>query len=149
VSDTSERVSELYKVGREQQAKFTYFLLALTAAALAFSVQITKDASFQHQHLILAAAVALWLLSFASGVHYLRFAMSVTEANQDFLQLRVDVMSGRLPNDQRTAELHELIKTRTYKLSEKSALWHRVQLWSLYLGAIAFITWHMVRMTNA
>jgi Tfp pilus assembly protein PilN len=148
VTTTAERVSELYRVGREQQTKFTYFLLAGVAAAIAFAVQITNGEAFRWQHYILGVAVAAWLLSFLAGIKYLQSGMAVTEANQVWLQFRQEVQTGEIPNIPAATAVHDDIESRMRRLSDRSGRWGKWQVRLFYLGALAFIAWHILRMEN-
>jgi len=69
----------LRRSSSESQEKYTHFLLATTAAAIAFSVQRTGGLSLSWSQISLAGAVALWGYSFWCGckrlttVHKLAF----------------------------------------------------------------------------
>ena len=75
----------------EQQTRayerYTYFLLATAAAAIAFAVQRTDQASLQYSQLPLAGAVAFWAASFWCGIKRLNSVENVRQANMEVIKL--------------------------------------------------------------
>ena len=59
---------EMHKQHRTGQDKYIYFLLAVAASGIAFSVEKTTGLKLNWSMLPLGAAVILWAISFYFGV---------------------------------------------------------------------------------
>ena len=63
-----EALLEMIRQHRTGQDKYSYFLLAVTASAVAFAVQKTDGLGITYSLIPLGAAVLLWGLSFYFGL---------------------------------------------------------------------------------
>ena len=84
---------EIHRQHRTGQEKYTYFLLAVTASAIAFAVQKTSGLKLTWSMVPLGLAVVLWGLSFYFGCKNLLWVQTAIYANYSLLQLQKGVTS--------------------------------------------------------
>jgi hypothetical protein len=63
-----DELLEIHRQHRTGQDKYTYFLLAVTASAVAFAIQKTDDVIITYSLLPLGVAIIFWGFSFYFGV---------------------------------------------------------------------------------
>ena len=84
-------IFEMYKQHRAGQDKYTYFLLATAAAAIAFAVQKTEGLLISWWLLPVAFAILFWGVSFYYGCKHINWAQTAIQANYNLLQLNQGV----------------------------------------------------------
>jgi len=131
---------------RTAQDKYTYFLLAISASAIAFSLQITSTSLFTLSLAPLGLAILAWAGSFFSGCRHVQFVNSTIFANTEYLKIQ----SGNHPEvgthpDYINAAM-EGIKEAVSKNSNKANAYGQSQFRLLILGGILFIAWHIIEM---
>jgi hypothetical protein len=84
---SSEVQREVFRVLRESQSKYTYFLLAAAGAAIGFALTQTQGESLAYTQVPLAIAVFLWAGSFFCGCRHLAYVNSTLYANAEMLQI--------------------------------------------------------------
>lgn len=131
---------------KEANIKYTYYLLALSAAAIGFALNSTKTSTLSKEMIPLGAAIFLWLLSMYFGLRSLRYDSNHMYANITLL----DVESG---NGEHTGRHPEKIKIASdiiiasmKKFASKSIKYDKIQEWTLYLGTISYIIWRILEM---
>ena len=82
---------EIHRQHRSGQDKYTYFLLAITASVVAFSVQKTSGLKLVWPMLPLGFAVLFWGISFYFGCKSLIWVQTSIYANYSLLQLHKGV----------------------------------------------------------
>jgi len=142
----------LHQQHRIGQDKYTYYLLAVTASAIAFAVHKTDASIFTYSLVPIGIAVISWCASFYCGCKNLVWVQTSVMANYTLLQLNMGVH----PNQPNSPEYLEAAKQGV-----KSALEENVneaqnyaisQYRLLITGAVFFLIWHIVEMvirTNA
>ena len=90
---SSEAEREVFRVLRESQSKYTYFLLAAAGAAIGFALTQTQDESLACSQWPLELAVFLWGSSFFCGCRHLTYVNSTLYANVVLLKIE----SGQHP----------------------------------------------------
>lgn len=141
-----DTVRELYKAHRAAQEKYAYFLLAAAGAAIAFAVTQTQTAALAHSQIPLAFAVLCWGLSFAAGCRHLQYVLSNLYANMSFLKVRAGEMEGIGAHPAMMQAPAEGIRSAMESNSNRANTYGQWQFRLLILGALAFITWHVVEM---
>ena len=144
----SEERRLLWDKAVDQDAKFTYFLLAVAAAGIGYAVEKSDGlAQAGPWSMALAAgAVGLWGLSFASGCFK---AMAVKAV----LQLNLAVVEGR--DLKRQAEqlgfnhqaMSDAIGRHEANMTKRGAAqrrWFNAQLVTLALGTCCFVAWRVL-----
>ena len=61
---SEEKSIELHKQLRMVQDKYTYFLLAIAAAAVAYAIKLTTDSTLSFSKIPIGIAILFWGLSF-------------------------------------------------------------------------------------
>jgi len=128
-----EALRELFRIHREGQAKYRYFLLAAVGAALALAVNQTHGAGLRMSQAPLAAAVLCWGLSFYFGCRHLHFAETATSANIEMLRTHDPILGKRYED---VLDVH-------IEVAKVAARW---QFRMLILGALLYIAWHVTEM---
>ncbi len=143
---TSDNVREVFKAHREAQNKYTYFLLAAAAAAIAFAVNKTSAVALARSQAPLALAVLSWGLSFFAGTRHLAYVSSTLYANVDLLR----VESGQHPevggDPQLIAAAGQGIRSAIEWNSERANRWAHWQFRLLVAGAVLYVAWHVLEM---
>lgn len=142
----SEKELEVYRQLRTSQDKYVYFLLAAVGAAIALVVNQTQGMPLSWSLIPLVCAVLLWGLSFLFGCLHLQYVNSILYANADLLK----VEAGEHPEVGRHPEImaaaSEGIRAAIESNSRRSSRFGRWQFYSLILGAIAYLAWHILEM---
>lgn len=137
---------ELYRILREAQDKYTYFLLAGAGAAIGFAVTQTQHAPLRASQLPLGLAVACWGLSFFFGCRHLAYVNSTLFANSELLR----VQAGEHPNagthPDTIAAASAGIQTAMENNSNVANRLGRLQFSMLVFGGILFVGWHILEM---
>lgn len=142
----ADEAKDLYLQHRAGQDKYTYFLLAAAAAALAFAMQKSEGMLLAWPMIPLAFAAVCWALSFYFGCKCVTWVQTALYANIAFLQLK----SGSHPEQPK--EPNELagaiagVRKALDHNSEKVRTYANLQFRFLVLGAILFIAWHVYGM---
>ncbi len=130
----------------EAQTKYTYFLLAIAASAIALVVRRTTGSSLDWNMLLLGASVLFWAISFFAGCRSRLSYNSSVYGNMELVKLQ----SGKHPQAQNNEDLIEagvqVIRDTFKKNQSKLNFWVNIQFRLLVLGAIFFLAWHIVEM---
>ncbi len=137
---------ELQKQHQITQDKYTYFLLAITASAIAFSIQKTETLKITYSLIPLGFAVLVWGISFYFGVKSILYVQSCIYTNYGLLQLK----NGIHPKQPQNLELVEAaidgVKTAFEYNSNKVQFYSVWQIRLIILGGILFLFWHILEM---
>ncbi len=143
---TGENHREIYRALRISQDKYTYFLLAVTAAAIAFSITQTEDAVLAWIHLPLGIAVSCWASSFFFGIRNLRYVSATLYANASIFPVQQGLEPEVGQDPSRIAAASEGIRKAADFNAEEGNKSSRYQLYCLFSGALFFIVWHVLQM---
>jgi hypothetical protein len=136
---------ELYKQHRTGQDKYAYFLLAIVASAIAFTVNKTTGIKVTFTDVPLGLSVVLWGLSFHFGCKYLEWCQTSMYSNFNLLQLKKGVHPDQ-PNH--SQEVNAAIQGVTEALESNSTRAGKYSNWQFkcaIYGALMFLTWHVVK----
>ncbi|WP_371185147.1 hypothetical protein [Thalassotalea maritima] len=143
---SQEEIRQLHNQLRTSQDKYVYFLLAVTASAIAFSVQITKDSVFSLTLLPLGVAVVCWAWSFFCGCRQIQYVNSILYSNTEYLRIKNGTHPevGNSPNFIKAASegLMEAISSNQDSASSHANWQFRLAI----MGGVAFICWHLLKM---
>lgn len=128
---TAEQRLEIRKHHREMQTKFVYFLLAINAAAIGYSVTIPKEENIHWTYLLLTLSIILWGVSFFFGTLYLMFMIAHEGTNQNLLDINI-------PDMQKEKSKKDM---ETFNVWAKRFMWY--MLYAILGGFITFIIWHI------
>jgi hypothetical protein len=130
----------------ESQSKYTYFLLAAAASAIALVVKRTAGTTLNLQMIPLGLAVVCWGWSFFSGCRNRAYFNSTLYANAALLKIQ----NGNHPEVPNHLEYIEAacngVRSAAENNSSKANFWGHMQFRSLVTGAIFFLIWHVIGM---
>ena len=137
---------EIHKQHRTGQDKYTYFLLAVTASAVAFSVQKTTGLKITFSLLPLAAAVLFWGISFYFGCKNLIWVQTSIYSNYSLLQLQKGVHPEQPDHPQMLEAAKKGVRSALELNVSKAQFYDVWQFRLLITGAVSFLTWHVLEM---
>ena len=141
-----EQLIEIHRQHRTGQDKYSYFLLAVTASAVAFSVKRTDGLKITYSLIPLGAAVLLWGVSFYFGVKNLLWVQTSIFANYSLLQLQKGVHPEQ-PDHPQILEVAIRGVRSAFESNIKNAQFYGIwQFRLLITGAIFFLLWHVLEM---
>lgn len=139
-----DKIESLYKQIVEKQDKYTHLLLALTASAVAFSVQKTESARFTWSIIPMGLALLAWGFSFYFGCKNLIHTLSSMTATHSLLQL----VKGVHPKQPKEGQEQMIAMEVAHDvISEKVEKAHWFGVWQyklLIIGAGFFLIWHIL-----
>lgn len=145
MSDNKELL-ELYKQHSAGQAKYTYFLLAAAASALAFAVQKTDGLLITWWLLPVASASLFWGLSFFFGCKHLLWAQTALYANYNLVSLKRGVHPQQPPHPQLAEAAISGVAQALNSNADKAQFYAEWQFRTLIWGGVFFLAWHILEM---
>ncbi|MDV6342979.1 hypothetical protein [Nitrosomonas sp. Is37] len=146
---SQQSASELYKIATETTAKYIYFLLATSGAAIACSVQVAEMSKFSWPLTFLVLALLSWGLSFYAGCKSLQFDISVHNLSFDVQQHAetMRVVQEVLPEQEYSSlredyekYIQQVNQTLNMHDSKVSSYLGRQFRWFI-TGIVAFVVW--------
>lgn len=141
-----DSIMQLHNQLSVSQGKYTYFLLAVAASAIAFSTQVTKESVLTLSLISLGLAVLSWGLIFYCGCQYIRYSNSNTIANIDLLRVEAGEHPDVQSNPQSIQAASEGIRSAFESNTEKLCSYNNWQFRFISIGAVLFIVWHLIEM---
>jgi len=129
---------DLHRFHTEGQTKYVYFLLAAAASGIGLTTSLTSESTLQLDQIPLGLAVVLWGLSFFFGAR----AMYKRNVMYGLNAVAIDMARKKSISTDENQSLYDEINDQNSKASK----YVRWQFYLLVAGAIAFITWHVVKM---
>ncbi|MES9873135.1 MAG: hypothetical protein ABW146_08490 [Candidatus Sedimenticola sp. 6PFRAG7] len=142
-----EKILALHQQHRDGQSKYVYFLLAVAASAIGFSVQKTTGSGFLWQQLPLGLAVGCWSLSFFFGCRHIKSTQIALAANLNYLKV---VSSPE--NHESEIEYNEALDFHINEMQRsggKARSTEQLQFGFLVAGFCLFLLWHLLAMYGA
>jgi hypothetical protein len=133
----------LHETHAKGEDKYTYFLLSVTAAAVAFSVQKTDTSVITWTLIPMALAVLTWGLSFYCGCKNLGWVQTATSANYNLLQLRAGTHPEQPPHPQAVQAAIRGVGSALAHNINRAQFYAKWQFRLLLLGAGFFLVWHI------
>ena len=143
---SSEEVRQLYNQLRAAQDKYVYFLLAVSASAIAFTAQITKDSILSNSLIPLGVAVLFWALSFYCGCRNIQYTNSNMFANFELIKVEAGEHSDLINCPQYIQAASEGIRQAMKSNNGILSSYGHWQFRFLVLGAVSFMVWHLLEM---
>jgi hypothetical protein len=135
--------SQLHDQLRNLQDKLTYYLLAISASAIALSIQQVSNRVLENSLIPLGIAIFLWGASFYSGILNLKYVSSSLIANVTVLELE-DALRASQRDELRAA--HAGVMEAFESNSNKGNSFAKWQFRLLVLGGVAYIIWQVLEM---
>jgi hypothetical protein len=143
---TEQGILELHKQHREGQSKYTYFLLAVAASAVAFAVQKTSGTKLAWPMTPLGLAALSWGLSFYCGCKNLLWVQTAIYANYSLLQLKNGIHPEQPPHPHLLQAAEEGVRLAIKTNIEGAEFHGKWQFRLLILGGVLFLAWHVLDM---
>ena len=137
---------ELYKQSRIVQDKFTYFLLAVAASVIGFTIQEVSGRIFEKSLIFLGIAIILWCMSFYFGCLHIKYVSSTIYANYGLIQTQNDKNLSVPDEPEYISAATAGIREAMEKNAEKANKYAKWQFRILILGAIFYIFWQITEM---
>ncbi len=132
----------------EAQSKYTYFLMAVAASAIALAVQRTTGKPLNWEMIPLGLAVACWAGSFFAGCRNRAYFSSTLYANGALLQIQ-DGTHPDVPFHPDTVKAaSQGVREAAEENSSMANFWGHLQFRLLVSGVISFLVWHIIVMMN-
>jgi hypothetical protein len=131
------RIEKLIFSAKALSEKYVYYLLAIDAACVGFSVNQSKDLRLTYYQIPLGIAIIFWGISFKYGLNQISKFERQTSLNIRKLKL---IISNTPFDNQDNVEL--------YNVEEIIARFRKNQNSYFAFGAFFFIIWHVLRMYN-
>lgn len=141
-----ELQTHLSKQMGEAQTKYTYFLLAVAASAIALVVQRTTGHSLNFNMIPLGLAVACWAGSFFAGCRDRAYFSSTLYANLEFLKAQNGTHPDVPNSPEAIAAAAQRIRQAIEYNNDRLSFWGNLQFRLLILGAACFLVWHIIEM---
>lgn len=148
--------NEFSKIADEARTKYTYFVLAASAAAIGYSFKLAEASKPTIALLLFALAVISWAISFYRGCKSVECSISVSNsyANIENIDNASEVFSKFLTDKEQT-EIRDFLKVK-----DNISLYGKVivrdgglvakhleaQFRFLLLGSMSFVAWRAVEL---
>lgn len=126
-------INTQYKEVNNLRNRYSFFLLAITASAIAFSTKQVDDRAFELQLVPLGITIILWLLSFYFGCKHIEYGHKLDKC--------IFMLAVQQRNNEVTIKEEALITGS--ELVDNS---FKRQFKTLVLGAIFYIIWQIIEM---
>ncbi len=142
----NDEMRQIHDQLHKAQNRYTYFLLAAAASAIALIIKSTDESTFAIPMLPLGLAVISWGVSFFYGCKNIQFVNSTLYANYNYLIVK----SGLHPKAGKDPELisaasQGIRKAMEYN-SERANRFVKWQFKLLVIGALFYLVWHLLEM---
>lgn len=137
-----ERQNELHRLIKASEAKYTYYLLSIAAAAIAFAVHKTSGSALLWSQIPLGVAVILWGYSFFYGCGAAEYEIERLEINWKLLSLENLALIDFPSTDENRKIGKEKLREKAQDINRTK----KKQFVFLVAGAGMFIFWHMIEM---
>jgi len=141
---SEQLLRELHNRHSDAQSKYAYFLLAISAATIAFAIQRTEGATFTNSLYPVLIAILLWAYSFYCGIQHVLLLNLLVRTNRELIQLRMDEHPEQ-PKAQYKDQAIKTLKESFEKINDKAASYINSQLIYIGLGAFVYIAAHFLK----
>ena len=142
----NDELLQLHRQHQTSQDKYTYFLLAITASAIAFAIQKSDTLSITYSLIPLGLAVLLWGFSFYFGIKNLLGVQSAIYANFNLLQLKKGIHTDQPDHPQMLEAALRGVES-AIKINIENAQFYGVRQFRLIIsGGVFFLVWHILEM---
>ena len=126
--------------------RHTYAMIAAAGACIAAGISHTTGQAFSRIHYIWLVAIALWGVSFFSGLRHFFHTRSVLHANADLIKVLSGEheLSGRDPARMQIGV--EALNGIIERKQKTVAGYIFLQFWGLVAGGLSYVTFHVTLM---
>jgi hypothetical protein len=135
---------ELAQQRTTQQGKLVYYLIALSVAAIGFSVTQTINDHLSYSHIIVGISVLCWSGSVFCGLQFIKVLIRTGAINIRYLREQ----EGRKEKNTDYRESEIRYRKEIEEVNKRSEPAFNWQHYLFYLGLASFIAWHIIRMSQ-
>ena len=128
---------------RDLYVKFSFYLLAVTGAAVGFALNQTRGAVLAWSQIPLGLAMVSWSLSFNFGIRQLRNVLTTLHANMLLLAVQSD---HDMPEWTNVPQASEILRERIEQHGKRAGRFHTWQVQALLIGMFFYVCWHVLEM---
>jgi hypothetical protein len=129
------RLEKLVFAAKAISEKYVYYLLAIDAACVGFSINQSKNLSLTFYHIPLALSIVFWSLSFWYGLN--QISKFERQIDLNIIQLKSIIIGAPLSNKD---------NVELYNIQGKIANDRKRQNLCFAIGVVFFIAWHILNM---
>lgn len=133
-------MTDLREMHNEAIVKGLAVLLAAAGSAIGFALHETSEWKAGPSLYVVAVAIGLWSVSFASGIFR-------GDAHENTIQANILSLEGERLRP--TPAQSKLLTDRFDKHAKAQVRWRAVQLWCLLLGALVYFVGHSLQIREA
>ena len=141
-----DELNEVRLQFRQQQEKFVYYTIALSVAAIGFSITATKDQPLSCSHIFVALSILSWAFSVFFGFRFIKLTISTLFSNHVYIQ----ILNGTNPevgnNINMIKAASEGVKSAMESNSRNANKSLTIQEILFYLGIVFYLVWHVIEM---
>ena len=138
-----EVYSEVASAHRDLYVKLSFYLLAVTGAAVGFALNQTRGNVLAWSQIPLGLAMVSWALSFNFGIRQLRNVLTTLHANMLLLAIKSD---HDIPEWMNFLEAPKILKERVEQHGKRAGEFHVWQVKALLMGMLFYVGWHVLEM---
>lgn len=143
-----EQQIEIQKQFREQQERYTYYLIALCVAAIGYSINIIRGLTFTYHQIFLFLSFLPWVTSVYLGLKRIKLVISILFNQDAYLKAHKGTLDELKENphpDYQKAAIKEIRKglVKDYKVADRIGNW---QYRLFLIGFLLFIIWALIEM---
>lgn len=149
MSTIHDQLSDLHRRHGDAWNKYTYFILAITTASIAFALQRSEGATWGWGLSPLALSLLLWAGSFYCGISEVRQSTKAIGANYSMLQLVAGNHPNQPSNPAHIEPAKQGIAEAINSIVRRAKVLHVWQLRLYMYGAVSYMVWHFMRVAGA
>lgn len=138
----SER-ENLTKEYKALQIQYAYYIMALAAASIGFSVNLSVGLKKDAVHIILGIAIALWMISIYCGLKYVKTIGISIGLNITAFDIAEGRSSQYANNPQGKTLGMKITDAARNQLETKVKRYIVSQRYCLYFGVLLFLVWRL------
>jgi hypothetical protein len=131
---------------RQQQEKYVYYVLALSVASIAFTLNQTTGQALSYFKIPAGIAIICWTVSVFLGLKFLRFTISNLFANDKYIEIKKGEAPEVGSNQNMQLFAEKTLEDIMNKNGESANRFFKWQQRLFISGMILFIIWHVLEM---
>jgi len=141
MADSNE---ELYRRHWNELMKFTYYVIGLNVACMAYAVHSTQDQTLELSHITWGLSILFWGLSIVCGLSYLSLCRE--NVYIEIAKREYNSLFQKDHNDIQAKQIYGNIQDREVTLKRRVNSLYKSYLILFYLGGISFLFWRILEM---
>jgi len=151
IATSVDQQEEILKQFRQQQEKYTYYVIALSVAGIGFAIQKTTGQPLRISQIPLALAVLCWGVSVYCGLTFMGYVISGLYSNSAYFDILKGThhLTGKNPEAIKIgAEAMMDVMNKNSNVAEKYAKWQNRLFYSGIIFFLGWQIWEMYQVTH-